>query len=866
MGEKDGCNSSLTAIRVLRVSLVDELEGRIDSLLEVLVSREFFTRDDREEVLCQLGPRARVRKVLDILQCKGEEAANIFLSISINHQQEAQKYSKEGNTDQPQSVEYNKVKQKHKDVLRRRSESMLFYNTRHGEKILFSEHYVNLLLVDGHQGLDIKRHEVLTFGQKRLSLQQKSAVHRKITPGEIFLSPNGSRPVKKVLVTGVAGIGKTILVQKMLFDFGGNKNCLTFDFVIHMTFRDLNLINKPTSFREMVLRKNRHLAKELDNILANDNNLLIILDGFDEFRHYRSCEVDVFVSEPDEDADVVEVFGSLMLGELLPNASVLLTSRPAAINHIPVGCIDRFVLISGFSLAEVQDFFSRYFQDRALADRMFAVVSANDLMLTLCYIPAFCYIVCCILKESKELGGPSPKTMTDIYVQYLVALLRSHTQARAETFFQEQQAGANQQLSDTVLKLGRLAFKKLMEHQTLFYSSDPDVAAVKGCSLVSTFLDKTVAQEPGCTEEVYSFAHLTVQEFFAAVYCAVTDQPLPDAIQNSTTPVEGSNYGHLDLFNRFLSGILSERNANLLSRQVGLCCHKEKVDSYRQRIIRELTARCENGAHILNHLHCLFEQQDPSLALAVQPKTLRINVCDETLSQMDYNTIKYFLNLTKGTISELDLTGTGVSCESLRDIQPLLIRCQCLWLGENILDMEAAQAIADVLQVSESITQLGLGWSNIGDEELLVLSHAIRVKKKLEQLWMEGNRLTYRGLMSLKDLTPYPLERVVAIWNDLTDTDPETFSTRESVTVDFTDDDMWDGWGQWVLKRCEVSSNEKLVMVLHKVCNVSAHCLKAKWAKTFYEQLTQLIAGRIESCTEEDMCKKLRKFENILQH
>ncbi|KAG7243312.1 hypothetical protein INR49_011767 [Caranx melampygus] len=222
--------------------------------------------------------------------------------------------------------QYNKLKQKHKDVLRRRSETMLFYNTRHGEKILFSEHYVNLLLVDGHQGLEIKRHE------------------------------------------------------------------------------------------------------------------------------------------PDEDAELVEVLGSLMQGELLPNASVMLTSRPAAINHIPVGCIDRFVLIAGFSLAEVQDFFFCYFQDSTLAEQMFAVVSANELMLTLCYTPAFCYIVCCILKESKEL------------------------------------------------------------HEEMSH------------------------------------------------------HPLPDALQNPAGPGETTSNGHLDLFKRFLYGILSERNANLLSRHLGLCYQKEKVE------------------------------------------------------------------------------------------------------------------------------------------------------------------------------------------------------------------------------------------------------------------------------------------------
>ncbi|XP_010792878.1 NACHT, LRR and PYD domains-containing protein 3-like [Notothenia coriiceps] len=860
MVERDGCNSSLKALRVLRVSLVDELEGRIDSLLDILVSREVFTRDDREEVLCHLGPRARVREVLDILQCKGNEAADIFLSISSHHQQEAQIHRKEGNADPPQSVEYKKVQQKHKDVIKRRSESMLFYNTRHGEKILFSEHYVNLLLADGHQGLDMKRHEVLTFGQKRLSLQQKSAVQRKITPAELFLSTNGKHPVKKVLVSGVAGIGKTILVQKMLFDFGGNRDHLGFDFIIHMTFRDLNLIDKPTNFRELVLRKNRHLAKELDNILENDHKLLIILDGFDEFRHYRSCDVDTFVTEPDEDAEVVEVLGSLMQGELLPNASIMLTSRPAAINHIPVGCIDRFVLISGFSLTEVQEFFLRYFQDSATADRMFAVVSANELMLTLCYIPAFCYIVCCILQESKDLSGESPKTMTDIYVQYLVALLRSHTQARAQTFCQVQKEA----LSKVVLKLGRLAFLKLMEHQTLFYSSDKDVAELEGCILVSTFLDKTVAQEPGCTEEVYSFAHLTVQEFFAAVYCAVTDHPLPEALQQTTSPGEGSSGGHLDLFHRFLSGILAERNANLLSRQVGLSCNKEKVDSYRQRIIKELTMLCESGAPILNHLHCLFEQQDPSLALSVEPKTLQVNVSDETLSQMDYNAIKYFLNLTKGEILELDLTGTGVSCEALRDIQPLLLRCNRLWLGENILGMDAARVIADVLQVSEHLQQLGIGWTDIGDDELLALSGAIRANKKLEELWLEGNRVSYRGLLSLSDLTPYPLKKIVAIWNDLADTDPDSFCTQESITVSFTDDGIWEGWGKWVFKRCEVSSNDKLVTVLHKVCNISVHCLEGQWASNFYKQLLQLIKQRIEICTEDDMLRKLEKFETIL--
>lgn len=103
-----------------------------------------------------------------------------------------------------------------------------------------------------------------------------------------------------------------------------------------------------------------------------------------------------------------------------------------------------------------------------------------------------------------------------------------------------------------------------------------------------------------------------------------------------------------------------------------------------------------------------------------------------------------------------------------------------------------------------------------------------------------------------------------AIWNDLTGS--ETPCTKKSIIVNFSDDDAWEEWGAWVFKRCEVSSNEKLIMVLHKVCNISVHCLEVQWAKTFYKKLLQLIKHRIECCTDDDTYKKLKKFESILNH
>uniref|UniRef100_A0A3B3QNR8 CARD domain-containing protein n=1 Tax=Paramormyrops kingsleyae TaxID=1676925 RepID=A0A3B3QNR8_9TELE len=78
MDNQGNTEPNLRVLRQCRVVLVDQLEEHIGSLLEQLLLRDVFTRDDREEVLCEGGPRAQVRKTLDIVDCKGEEAAAEF--------------------------------------------------------------------------------------------------------------------------------------------------------------------------------------------------------------------------------------------------------------------------------------------------------------------------------------------------------------------------------------------------------------------------------------------------------------------------------------------------------------------------------------------------------------------------------------------------------------------------------------------------------------------------------------------------------------------------------------------------------------------------------------------------------------------
>ncbi|GCB81635.1 hypothetical protein scyTo_0022541 [Scyliorhinus torazame] len=577
---------------------------------------------------------------------------------------------------------------KHKQVLSRRNEVMMYYNTRPGEKIHLSDQFTNLLLVQGHHSLEFKRHELLSFGQERIHLQESSRPQMEIKPGQLFMKMNDKRAPNITLVSGVAGIGKTVLLQKIVYDWANNQCFNNFEFILQFSFRDLNLINKPTSFRNLVLRKNSHLSKGLDVVFEAAEKLLIILDGFDEFRLCSSLAGDCYITDPDEEGDLVDIIHSLLRRELLMGASILLTSRPTAVSYIPVETIDRFVIITGFSERDIRNFFLKYYQGEEVGGQMFLRVKGNDVLFTLCFVPAFCYIVCSVFKQDEGECQKEPKTMSDIYSRYLSVLLRHHSRP---------QLTGEEPLTHTLRNLGSLAYSKLLQHNTLFYQHDLQAHSVQLDTLVNSFLDETCVQEPDGVQSVFSFTHFTIQEFFAALHYILEPEPFPDLMNVDTMIDYTIASGFLDIFQRFLSGLLSERNQALLSKHMEMD-KATKSESYCHWLMAGIKEHCENGSSILNLLHCLFEQQNDSLAERIHPQNVRVHIGDNVLTPVDFTVLKYFLDMKIGDLEELDLTATNINSAALRNLQPYLNQCERLWCGENKLDFEAIGLLCELLR------------------------------------------------------------------------------------------------------------------------------------------------------------------------
>ena len=166
--------------------------------------------------------------------------------------------------------------------------------------------FTNILMQHGRkpvEDLPAKR----KFDVKRKErLRQYGQISGKqiISSQEIFIPTDGKHP-ESVLVTGKAGIGKTVFCQKLIKDWADNKlfrsREFDFKFTYLLTFRQLNLLgDDPVTLKDIlnrssVLDDHSNIDDSIfEYILHHSEEVLIIIDGYDECsqREYIASDSD----------------------------------------------------------------------------------------------------------------------------------------------------------------------------------------------------------------------------------------------------------------------------------------------------------------------------------------------------------------------------------------------------------------------------------------------------------------------------------------------------------------------------------------------------------------------------------------------
>ena len=148
-----------------------------------------------------------------------------------------------------------------------------------------------------------------------------------------FKVKSGKKPVRKVLVEGDAGIGKTTLCTSVSEDWANDKLFQQFELLLLLPLRHKKVASAG-SLPELLklLHCNQKVCSSVADYLEENEGkkALIIADGWDELSESEQLEG--------------SFLHDLLFGELFPFVSVVLTSRPSAsapLHRLPY--IDRFV-------------------------------------------------------------------------------------------------------------------------------------------------------------------------------------------------------------------------------------------------------------------------------------------------------------------------------------------------------------------------------------------------------------------------------------------------------------------------------------------------------------------------------------------
>ncbi|XP_072517514.1 NACHT, LRR and PYD domains-containing protein 3-like [Salminus brasiliensis] len=652
---------------------------------------------------------------------------------------------------------HKKLKSKLRDKCQRINEGI----SGHGNSTRLNEIYTELYITEGGGGDVNQEHEVK---QIEAASRKRATQETPIKCSDIFKSlPEKNCPIRTVLTKGVAGIGKTVSVQKFVLDWAEGKENQDVLFIFPLPFRELNLMKEKKLSLVNLLHCIFPETQDLKPRHFKSYKIILIFDGLDECRLPLDFQNNENLVDIEEQTSVDVLLTNLIRGYLLPSALLWITSRPAAISLIPPECVDLVTEVRGFSDPQKQEYFCKRIKDQDLANKVFTHIRSSRSLYIMCHIPVFCWIAASVLERmlSDAESGEIPKTLTQMFTHFLIFQIKHKSRK-----YREKSDLDPHQTRESILALGKLAFQQLEKGDLIFYEEDLNRSGID--------ITEALVYSGVCTQifreehelhlgKVFSFVHLSVQEFIVALYVFLcfndknvlnqqtTEQQttelskllsrstMTDFLHGAVDKALQSESGHLDLFLRFLLGLSLESNQTLLRVILTPASRSSHSNEETVKYIKEKIKENASPEKSINLFHCLNELNDHSLVQEVQ-KYLRRDrersIHQVSLSPAQWSALVFILLNSEEELDEFDLSKYQPSEECLLRLLPVVKASRRAVLASCNLRERVCETLGSILNLEKSsLKELDLSNNDLQDSGVELLSAGLRSSHcKLETL------------------------------------------------------------------------------------------------------------------------------------
>ncbi|CAH3187544.1 unnamed protein product, partial [Porites lobata] len=304
---------------------------------------------------------------------------------------------------------------------------------------------------------------------------------------------------KRILVHGRPGIGKTVFTQKATFDWSQHRFKGTtgrFDLVLLVKLRDVcDLNDVPAILNDAnLLASDGPVSTEnlYDYVRRHQENVLLILDGYDEYVHSAASQ-----------SPVLQIWEKKQLRD----CCVIITSRDMKGDGLKSSSDAQFE-IDGFDRERQEEFARRFLKNDQDVKEFFRYLKQQSLE-DVAKIPMVLLMLSLAWKEKDREGLPSSRVM--VYLQFLQTMFNHMSEK------QKKPAEKVDDHKQELCKVGELAFDALLQDLLYFpLSKRPDYVLTEKLIEAGLFQLLNMSAVNPC--KAVHFIHKSMQEFLASLF------------------------------------------------------------------------------------------------------------------------------------------------------------------------------------------------------------------------------------------------------------------------------------------------------------------------------------------------------------